>query len=389
MNEKEQKFNKTIAEVEILYKQFSKYTDILEVREIFGLENNFHFNDEKFIKILLFCLISKSGRTFDLLDFFGFDRMEEYLSLLCNNGFLNLYNNNSSLHYSSKMTVTELKNKIEETLDSEANFKLELSEKLSAFLTADVYQFISQFTKRFGGEAETTELEKLRKILEKNNWNFTLRELKTIISFELTKLNNQKIKSKILLNEPQTRKDILTSCLNFYEKEDEKVLNILSSILTERGFTVSNINDLKAKLSDLCDELELLHFEQQLLKSEKRLKIEDIDLLDGYQFEDFLKDLYLKMGCEVEPTKLSGDQGADLVVVKFGEKTVIQAKCYGGKVGNKAVQEIVSAMSLYKAQKGMVVTNNYFTPAAFELAEANNIELVDRSGLKELIRKFW
>jgi len=37
----------------------------------------------------------------------------------------------------------------------------------------------------------------------------------------------------------------------------------------------------------------------------------------------------------------------------------------------------------------MVATNNYFTPAAFELADANNIELVDRDGLEELIRKFW
>ncbi len=72
-----------------------------------------------------------------------------------------------------------------------------------------------------------------------------------------------------------------------------------------------------------------------------------------------------------------------------GEKTVIQAKCYSGKVGNYAVQEIFAAMNLYKAQKGMVVTNNYFTPAAFELADANNVELVDRNGLEELIRKFW
>ena len=95
------------------------------------------------------------------------------------------------------------------------------------------------------------------------------------------------------------------------------------------------------------------------------------------------------MGYQVEQTRLSGDQGADLVVVKFGEKTVIQAKCYSGKVGNYAIQEIFAAMNLYKAHKGMVVTNNYFTPAAFELADANNIELIDRDSLEELIRKFW
>jgi HJR/Mrr/RecB family endonuclease len=95
------------------------------------------------------------------------------------------------------------------------------------------------------------------------------------------------------------------------------------------------------------------------------------------------------MGYKVEHTKLSGDQGADLVVVKFGIKTVIQAKCYSGTVGNYAVQEIFAACSLYGAHRGVVVTNNYFTPAAIELAAANNIELTNREGLEELIRKFW
>jgi HJR/Mrr/RecB family endonuclease len=37
----------------------------------------------------------------------------------------------------------------------------------------------------------------------------------------------------------------------------------------------------------------------------------------------------------------------------------------------------------------MVITNNYFTPAAFKLAKANNIELVDRNGLEKMINKHW
>lgn len=388
MNQKEKKFSNITSEVEVLFKEISEYIDIPEVRETFGLDEKPHFDDEKFIKILLFCLISQSGRTLDLLNYFGFDKMEEYLSLLCNKGFLVLFNS-SSLHYSSKITVAEFKNEIREALNNEAKFNLKLSKKLSEFINADEYKFVSQFTKKFGEEAEIIELEKLRKILEIKKWNFSLRELKTIILLELTKQNNEKIKSKILLNEPQTKKDILTSYLNFCEKDDDKMLRLLSSILEEKGFIVTNTNDLKAELSDLCDEIELLHFEQQLLKSEERLKIEDIDGLSGYEFEEFLKNLFIKMGYQVEQTRLSGDQGADLVVVKFGEKTVVQAKCYSGKVGNYAVQEIFAAMNLYKAQKGMVVTNNYFTPAAFELADANNIELVDRNGLEELIRKFW
>ncbi len=37
----------------------------------------------------------------------------------------------------------------------------------------------------------------------------------------------------------------------------------------------------------------------------------------------------------------------------------------------------------------MVITNNYFTASAVSLASANNIELKDRRGLKELIAKYW
>lgn len=68
---------------------------------------------------------------------------------------------------------------------------------------------------------------------------------------------------------------------------------------------------------------------------------------------------------------------------KFGEKTIVQAKCYQGNVTNKAVQEVVAAITHYKASKGMVVTNSSFTQSAIELALSNNVELVDRHKLSD------
>lgn len=44
------------------------------------------------------------------------------------------------------------------------------------------------------------------------------------------------------------------------------------------------------------------------------------------------------MGYDVQNTPLSGDQGADLILEKFGEKTIVQAKRYQGNVTNRAVQ---------------------------------------------------
>ena len=40
-------------------------------------------------------------------------------------------------------------------------------------------------------------------------------------------------------------------------------------------------------------------------------------------------------------------------------------------------------MGMYKAEKGIVVTNSTFTQSAKELAKANNIELVDGKKIEE------
>ncbi|MCK4917680.1 MAG: restriction endonuclease [Candidatus Omnitrophica bacterium] len=111
--------------------------------------------------------------------------------------------------------------------------------------------------------------------------------------------------------------------------------------------------------------------------------------MSGYEFEAFLKTLFKKMGYSVEQTKLSGDQGADLIVNKLGETLVIQAKRSNSKIGNKAIQEVVASINHYNAQRGMVITNNEFTPAAIELAHSNKIELVDRIELKNLFKEYF
>ena len=76
--------------------------------------------------------------------------------------------------------------------------------------------------------------------------------------------------------------------------------------------------------------------------------------------------------------------GADVIAYKNNVKYVIQVKFYNNPVGNKAVQEVVGAIGMYKADKGIVVTNSSFTKSAIELAEANNVELIDGDMLEKL-----
>lgn len=113
--------------------------------------------------------------------------------------------------------------------------------------------------------------------------------------------------------------------------------------------------------------------------------IDDIDKMDGKTFEKYLEALFLKLGYQVERTRYVGDYGADLVTVKNGVKTIIQAKRYKKKVGVKAVQEAVAAKGYYQCDKAMVVTNNHYTRQATELARANSVELWDRDQLVQAL----
>ncbi|ANI83321.1 restriction endonuclease [Kosakonia oryzae] len=110
-----------------------------------------------------------------------------------------------------------------------------------------------------------------------------------------------------------------------------------------------------------------------------------VDAMDGFQFENFLVEVFQTMGYDVKETKRSQDQGADLFVTRFGKKMVIQAKNYSGAVGNSAVQQVISAKTFYGCDEAIVVTNSYFTRSAKELAESALVRLIDRDELQKYL----
>lgn len=113
--------------------------------------------------------------------------------------------------------------------------------------------------------------------------------------------------------------------------------------------------------------------------------IYDIDKMKGEEFEEYLKLLYQKLGYNVSTTPRSGDFGADLVLKKDGKKIVVQVKRYSKSVGIKAVQEIIPAIRHYNASQAWVITNSSFTSPAVQLAQSNNVRLIDRELLVQLI----
>ena len=122
--------------------------------------------------------------------------------------------------------------------------------------------------------------------------------------------------------------------------------------------------------------------------NEDEVTIYDIDRLTGVQFEKFIEALLDANGySDAQVTGKAGDQGGDILAYKEDEKLIIQAKNYAlnRKVDNSAVQEVLGAIAYYGADKGIVVTNSFFSAGARELAEVNNIQLWDRRVVSQML----
>ena len=119
----------------------------------------------------------------------------------------------------------------------------------------------------------------------------------------------------------------------------------------------------------------------------KESNINAVDYMNGVQFEEFVSAILEDLGYITQKTKATGDFGADLIIKKDGEEAVVQCKRYVQKVSVSAVQEITSAKSYYGVLRAWVITNSYFTHPAKELAMANNVRLIDRDELIDLILK--
>ncbi len=104
-----------------------------------------------------------------------------------------------------------------------------------------------------------------------------------------------------------------------------------------------------------------------------------MDEMGGHDFEYYCADILKAHGfIDVEVTKGSGDFGADILAEKDGVTYAVQCKCYDKPIGVKAVQEVYAGRDYYGRMVGVVMTNQYFTQPAVELAQKLNIMLWDR-----------
>ncbi len=132
--------------------------------------------------------------------------------------------------------------------------------------------------------------------------------------------------------------------------------------------------------------LEELKRLKELIGSE-RYKLMGMDWrsLRGIPFEDFLAQIFRSLGYRVQKTKVTGDQGVDLIVSRSGLQIAVQAKGYEGNVGNDAVQQVQTGMLHYRCDECVVITNSRFTRAAEVLAESVQCRLINGDQIVALI----
>lgn len=121
-----------------------------------------------------------------------------------------------------------------------------------------------------------------------------------------------------------------------------------------------------------------------------RIGIKNLDTLSGRDFEHLLVPVFKAKGYKVELTPSTGDWGADLLLTKKDERTVVQAKRWKSKVGVKALGDVLRARDKYQATDMLYVSTSEYTDRAKEQAEASGIVLWDRDDFireLELARK--
>lgn len=133
----------------------------------------------------------------------------------------------------------------------------------------------------------------------------------------------------------------------------------------------------------------IINYYKKRTKYEKLISsgINIVDKMKGEEFEEFLLAHFNNLGYKGHTTARTKDYGADLILAKDNEKIVVQAKRWIKKVGIEAVQQIIGARAYYKASKCIVISNNYFTQNAVNLAQSSNVELWDRKKLLDVMSK--
>jgi HJR/Mrr/RecB family endonuclease len=202
---------------------------------------------------------------------------------------------------------------------------------------------------------------------------------------EKNKLNRYNELKKILISEhPESIEDYIDAFLKHFDEYDRKFLNLFKKLLEEKEFNTDDLNSLIQKRKKYK---KINGFENQLYKKDNHGLI-NIEEMSASEFENFLIDLFILMEYNVDKNKIKNEKGADFIIEKIGEKTIVQAKSFLDFVKEKDVQDVLKAKEYYYCDNAMIIASSFFTKNAMELAIKHNIKTWDSKKIKEMIDKY-
>lgn len=109
---------------------------------------------------------------------------------------------------------------------------------------------------------------------------------------------------------------------------------------------------------------------------------------DPFVFEDFIAEMFEKMGYTAYVTQSTGDFGADIIIEKDDIRTAVQVKryAYNNNVGVEGVNQVIAGTKFYDCDNALCVTTSDYTKAARILARNTGVELWSWHELEDRIK---
>jgi restriction system protein len=109
------------------------------------------------------------------------------------------------------------------------------------------------------------------------------------------------------------------------------------------------------------------------------------------EFEEFIQNLFAKMGYGTKLYRASGDGGIDCVAYDphpiTGGKFIIQAKLYTRTVQPTHVRDLWGTVQHEGATKGIMITTSGYGPDSYKFASGKPLNLIDGSGRLSLCQQ--
>ena len=111
-----------------------------------------------------------------------------------------------------------------------------------------------------------------------------------------------------------------------------------------------------------------------------------LHLLNGFEFEKLITELFRLHGYNVVNMPYTGDAGRDIIIEKEDIRTLVECKHQKSAIGRPVVQKLHSAIVVdMKANQGILVTTGSFSKQAIEYIGKHKvpIKLMNLSDLRK------